>query len=111
MAPRRFVLLGTLAAVDLIILAVSLFFVLRSGRAVDIGGLALLGLLLVVLPAGLLVWLFRNVADGDGGRAAPLAAAPGGPAERMTTLEDLRALGLLTEDEYRQKREEILGAL
>jgi len=40
-----------------------------------------------------------------------LGAAPTGAASRMEELNDLRDKGLITEEEYRQKREDILKAL
>lgn len=46
----------------------------------------------------------------DAPAAAP-AAAPAGAAERLRELEGLRAQGLITEEEYARKRQEILSEL
>lgn len=47
--------------------------------------------------------------EEDGAEDAP--AAPAGAAERLRELEGLRAQGLITEEEYARKRQEILSEL
>ena len=48
--------------------------------------------------------------EEDGAEDAP-AAAQAGAAERLRELEGLRAQGLITEEEYARKRQEILSEL
>ena len=48
--------------------------------------------------------------EEEGAEDAP-AAAPAGAAERLRELEELRAQGLITEEEYARKRQEILSEL
>ena len=47
--------------------------------------------------------------EEEGAEDAP--AAPAGAAERLRELEALRAQGLITEEEYARKRQEILSEL
>ena len=57
-------------------------------------------------------WVSLSVADAVASRTAEtVPASPANADERLTTLKRLHDKGLITEDEYQQKRREILQAL
>ena len=105
--------------VGIIFVLIGLFVIIPTSSMA--GGFALIfGVLWTAVAAGITIMNFYQAfgkkyvgpeisIEEDGERPAP--AGGSGVKHRLEQLEELKSAGLLTEEEYRQKRAEILGEL
>ena len=105
--------------VGIIFVCIGLFVIIPTSSMA--GGFALIfGILWTAVAAGITIMNFYQAfgkkyvgpeisIEEDGERPAP--AGGSGVKHRLEQLEELKSAGLLTEEEYRQKRAEILGEL